>query len=513
MKLYRMFGIVAIGLQLCLQVSCFAGSLASPSTPDPAPRATLEASESGSYLTPDFISAVIKLLQQEHVEKVPESKLVEAALDGMLRSLDAHGGYISPKTFQKMQESTKGSFGGLGIEVAMEHGFVKIITPVDQSPAHEAGLEAGDYITHIDKHLILGMTLDEAVEKMRGRLGSSVVLTIKREGRDFFDVTLKRSEIKYQPVRYDGHDHIGYVRIATFLNSQTSKSVREAVETLQKTGQPLQGLILDLRNNSGGLLAEAINVADLFLESVEVVSTRGQDPSKDKHFHAQPGDIAKNIPLVVLINAGSASAAEIVAGALQDHQRATILGTTSFGKGSVQSVLPLPQNLGALSITTARYYTPSGRCIQTVGIKPDVYVEQAVVEALSDKERKREKDMRLALKPDDFIQVLKGELKREALQGEAQGYTREKGYETQEKTLKNKNPSEDEKDQTLPRAFRDPEWPPLQKPKTLLRSQPNLKEDILLDYQLARAFDLLKGLAVIHKTAPLASALSPSKPQ
>lgn len=468
-----------------------------------------------SPLKPDLIPQAIELIRKTHVEKVSEHALVEAALNGMLQSLDAHGSYIPPKDLQAMQESVRGSFGGLGIEVGTEYGFARVITALDHSPAHKAGLEPGDYITHIDKELLLGLPFDQMVEKMRGPVGSKVTLTIKREGRDFFDVQVERGEIRTQPVRHSVHDHVAYIRVATFLNAQTATLLQEAVEKVKKEGMPLEGIILDLRNNPGGLLSEAVRVAGVFLESgAEVVSTRGQDISQNQHHRASGRPVVSgDLPVVVLVNGGSASAAEIVAGALQDHRRGLVLGTTTFGKGSVQSVVPLPRDQGAFSITTARYYTPSGRCIQATGIKPDILVEQALVETITDAERRREKDMRLALKPEGFsaealMDTLRRDMKRDDLQKSAEGHTRAQGVpasgQEKQKAKTVEKPEKAEKPEPgtgnkpgdLPPAFRDP--PPVPRPETLLRSQPDLVLDKVRDYQLARAFDLLKGLKLVR---------------
>ncbi|MBV9814024.1 MAG: S41 family peptidase, partial [Acetobacteraceae bacterium] len=305
------------------------------------------------------------------------------AINGMLTSLDPHSNYLNAKNFTDMKVQTRGEFGGLGIEVSMENGLVKVVSPIDDTPAAHAGLKPNDMITNIDGAAVQGMTLPEAVEKMRGPVNSDITLTVRREGKDPFDVKLTRATIKIQSVRshLEGSD-IGYIRITSF-NEQTDVGLANAMKNLkQQANNKLVGVILDLRNNPGGLLDQAVAVSDAFLEKGEIVSTRGRRSDDAQRYNARPGDIASGLPVVVLINGGSASASEIVAGALQDHQRAIILGTRSFGKGSVQTVIPLPGN-GAMRLTTARYYTPSGRSIQGLGITPDIEVRSSRTEAPS----------------------------------------------------------------------------------------------------------------------------------
>jgi carboxyl-terminal processing protease len=296
-----------------------------------------------------------------------------------------------------MKVQTQGTFGGLGIEVTMEAGLVKVVSPIDDTPAFKAGLQPGDLITHIDGQEILGMTLAEAVEKMRGKIGTPIKLSIRRADREPFDVTLTRDVIKIRSVRSRLEGRVGYIRISSF-NEQTDEGVRNEIAKLKKEAPGgLQGLVIDLRNNPGGLLAQAVAVSDDFLEQGEIVSTRARKPEDAQRFNARPGEVAKDLPVVILINAGTASASEIVAGALQDHGRAILLGTKSFGKGSVQTIIPLVGH-GAMRLTTARYYTPSGRSIQAVGIEPDIVVERAKFEALAQAgEERREADVRGAL--------------------------------------------------------------------------------------------------------------------
>lgn len=344
---------------------------------------------------------VFERTRGQYVEDVTDKELIEAAINGMLVSLDPHSAYLNEDDFKNMQVQTRGEFGGLGIEVTMENGFVKVVSPIDDTPAFRAGMQAGDYITHLDGEPVLGLTLSDAVEKMRGRVGTNLVLTVRREGEaEALEITITRDIIRINPVknRLVGDD-IMYVRVTTF-NQNTDRTIKKAVRDMKKEieGKPI-GLILDLRNNPGGLLDQAIAVSDLFLDKGEIVSTRGRDEQDTKRDNATRGDILESMPIVVLINGGSASASEIVAGALQDHNRAILLGTKSFGKGSVQTVIPLPGH-GAMRLTTARYYTPSGTSIQAKGIEPDIVVEQATIETLKE-ERFREADYRDALDKSD----------------------------------------------------------------------------------------------------------------
>ena len=303
---------------------------------------------------------------------------------------------MNSKRFDDMKVQTQGSFGGLGIEVTMEGGLVKVVSPIDDTPAFKAGIEPGDFITHLDGEQIQGMTLPDAVEKMRGPAGSTIKLTIRRADREPFEVTLTRQVIKIKSVKSRLEGKVGYVRISSF-SEQTDAGLREEIEKLKReANRPLQGIVLDLRNNPGGLLTQAVAVADDFLDKGEIVSTRARKPEEAQRFNAKPGDLAEGLPIVVLINGGSASASEIVAGALQDHKRAIVLGTKSFGKGSVQTIIPLSGH-GAMRLTTARYYTPSGRSIQAVGIEPDIVVEPARIELMKEANLRREADLRGAL--------------------------------------------------------------------------------------------------------------------
>jgi carboxyl-terminal processing protease len=343
------------------------------------------ANSAETYKQLNLFGEVFERVRAEYVDEVGDDSLVESAINGMLTSLDPHSNYLNTKNFNDMKVQTRGEFGGLGIEVSMENGLVKVVSPIDDTPAARAGLKPGDLITHLDGDPVQGMTLPEAVEKMRGLVGSDIRLTIRREGKEPFDVKLTRATIRIQSVRshLEG-DVIGYIRITTF-NEQTDVGLNNAMKNLkQQGGSKLSGLILDLRNNPGGLLDQAVAVADAFLDKGEIVSTRGRRSEDAQRYNARPGDIAGGLPVAVLINGGSASASEIVAGALQDHHRAILLGTKSFGKGSVQTIIPLPGH-GAMRLTTARYYTPSGRSIQAKGIDPDIVVDAAKIEKTPEK--------------------------------------------------------------------------------------------------------------------------------
>jgi len=341
-----------------------------------------------------FLGESIEKIKTDYVEHVENKEIVESAINGILSSLDPHSSFLNAKNLEDMKIQTKGVFGGLGIEVTMENGFVKVISPIDDTPAYKAGIKAGDYITHLNKKSVIGLTLDEAVGKMRGPVGSKLKVTIGRTNMEPFDITIKRDVIKITSVRSRIEKDVGYVRITTF-SEQTNKSTKEAIKKLKKN-KNLKGFVLDLRNNPGGLLEQAVYVSDLFLEKGEIVSTRGRDSENPETYKAKPGDVINGLPLVVLINGGSASASEIVAGALQDHKRAIILGTQSFGKGSVQTIIPV-NPYGALRMTTARYFTPSGRSIQKKGISPDIVVDEAKLEKVKKRNGNRESDLRGAL--------------------------------------------------------------------------------------------------------------------
>ncbi|WNK00945.1 S41 family peptidase [Thalassospiraceae bacterium LMO-JJ14] len=392
---------------------------------------------------------VFERVRAEYVEPPSEEEMIEAAITGMLAALDPHSSFLNAKSFKEMQVNTRGEFGGLGIQVTMEAGFVKVISPIDDTPAYRAGIESGDIITHLDGESVQGLTLAQAVDKMRGKVGSDIRLSVAREGREPFDVTITRSIIKITSVRSRVEGKVGYVRITSF-NEQTDKGLDRAIKKLKdEIGKDIQGYVLDLRNNPGGLLDQAIAVSDAFLDRGEIVSTRSRKPEDTQRFNAREGDLADGLPVVVLINGGSASASEIVAGALQDHRRAVLLGTKSFGKGSVQTIMPLSGN-GAMRLTTARYYTPSGRSIQAKGVEPDIEVKQAKFEEIANnRPRRSEADLRGAL---DLDKNKKEDAESEKAAPEGEAKTEEKNPEAQ-------------------------------------------------DYQLSRALDLIRGLAIMSQNA------------
>lgn len=366
-------------------------------------KATPKEESFDTYEMLNLFGEVMERAKVSYVEEVSDQKLIEAAVNGMLSSLDPHSSFLDAKNFKYLNEQTQGKFGGLGIEVTMESGVVKVVSPIDDTPAFRAGLKTGDYIISIDGTPVIGMSLNEAVEKMRGKVGTKVKLTIRRASQKPFDVTLKREEIKIQSVKSDiKAKDIAYIRISSF-NDGSDKTIKEEFAKMQKkTKKGLKGLIIDVRNNPGGLLDQAVAISDLFLDEGEIVSTRSRNEEDTLKYSAKKGDIAEGLPIVVIINDGSASASEILAGALQDHKRAVILGEKSFGKGSVQSVIPFGK-YGAIRLTTARYYTPSGRSIQAKGIEPDIEVKPAKVELLnSDGLSISEAELKNALKNDNI---------------------------------------------------------------------------------------------------------------
>jgi carboxyl-terminal processing protease len=402
---------------------------------------------SETYRQLKLFGDVFERVRADYVEEVSDEKLIELAIQGMLSSLDPHSSYLNADSFRDMRVQTKGEFGGLGIEVTMENGLVKVVSPIDDTPAYRAGIQAGDFITHLDDKPVLGLSLNEAVEMMRGPVQSKINLTIRREGREPFDVAVTRDIIKITSVRGRAEGEVAYVRITTF-NEQTAPGVEAEIKRRHdELGDKLQGVVLDLRNNPGGLLDQAIAVSDAFLEQGEIVSTRGRDPNDAQRYNARAGDLVKGLPIVVLINGGSASASEIVAGALQDHRRAIVMGTTSFGKGSVQTIIPVSGN-GAMRLTTARYYTPSGRSIQGSGITPDIEVKPARIETLETGRQTKEADLVHAL---------------------GNGQT--------------------------PPAKTEPA-----KPETGAAAQPT-QDPQQADFQLSRAIDLLRGLALVRERA------------
>jgi len=342
--------------------------------------ATAKAATADTYRQLNLFGDVFERVRADYVEKPDDAKLIESAINGMLAGLDPHSSYMDPKSFRDMQIQTRGEFGGLGIEVTMEEGLIKVVAPIDETPAAKAGILANDIITKLDDEQVQGLTLNQAVEKMRGPVNTKIRLTIMRKGAEKpIEVTITRDVIRVRSVRSRAEDDVGYIRISQF-NEQSTDGLKKAITDLagQIPPEKLKGFIIDLRNNPGGLLDQAISISDAFLERGEIVSTRGRNAEETQRFNARPGDLTKGKPVIVLINGGSASASEIVAGALQDHKRATILGTRSFGKGSVQTIIPLGAGNGALRLTTARYFTPSGRSIQAKGISPDIEVLQDV---------------------------------------------------------------------------------------------------------------------------------------
>lgn len=335
-----------------------------------------------TYELLNLFGEVLERTKASYVEEVSDKKLIESAINGMLVALDPHSSYLDDESFSYMTEQTKGKFGGLGIEVTMDNGLVKVVSPIDDTPAAKAGIKAGDYITHINGETVIGMSLNDAVSKMRGKVGTKIKLSIRRKNAKPFEVTLKRQEIKIQSVKSEiKNDEVLYVRISSFAeetDADFSKAIKDARKKLK---DKLIGIVIDVRNNPGGLLDQAVKISDLLLNKGEIVSTRSRNEEDTIKYTAEPGDLAEGLPIVVIINEGSASAAEILAGALQDHHRAVVIGEKSFGKGSVQTVVPLG-TYGAMRLTTARYYTPSGRSIQAKGIEPDIVVKPAKVEVL-----------------------------------------------------------------------------------------------------------------------------------
>ncbi len=356
--------------------------------------------ETYEYL--DLFGKVFDKVRSEYVEEVTDQELIEKAIDGMLTGLDPHSGYMDEEVWEEMQMDTQGKFGGLGIEITMEEGFVKVISPIEDSPAYVAGILAGDFIIQIDDTPVFGLTLNESVELMRGEKGDSVILTISREGLEPFEVTIIRDIIKIQSVKYEIYNSVGYLRITSFTE-QTEQGLLKSIKKIQNENKNIEGYILDLRSNPGGLLTQAVKVSDIFLKRGEIVSTRGREKKDIRRYRAKNKDLTNGKPIVVLINGGSASASEIVAGALQDHRRAIIIGTQSFGKGSVQTIIPFQRsdknNISGIRLTTARYYTPSGESIQGKGITPDIIVEQGEFESF-DFKRYSESDLKDSLDKD-----------------------------------------------------------------------------------------------------------------
>jgi len=363
-----------------------------------------KAAVADTYRQLNLFGDVFERVRADYVEKPDDAKLIESAINGMLAGLDPHSSYMDAKSFRDMQVQTRGEFGGLGIEVTMEDGLIKVVAPIDETPAAKAGILANDIITKLDDEQVQGLTLNQAVEKMRGPINTKIKLTVMRKGSDKpLEISLTRDVIRVRAVRSSVEgDDVGYIRMTQF-NEQTTDGLKKAITdiTAKVSNDKLKGYILDLRNNPGGLLDQAISVSDAFLQKGEIVSTRGRNAEETQRFNARPGDLTNGKPVIVLINGGSASASEIVAGALQDHRRVTVVGTRSFGKGSVQTIIPLGNGNGALRLTTARYYTPSGRSIQAKGISPDIEVMQDVpedIKAKTDTNTKGEASLRGHLK-------------------------------------------------------------------------------------------------------------------
>lgn len=361
-----------------------------------------QTASSETYRQLDLFGDVFERIRSNYVEETTDEEMIESAIKGMMSSLDPHSSYMNAQSYQNMQIETRGEFGGLGIEVTLEDGVIKVVSPIDGTPAARAGIQARDYITHLDGEPVVGMTLSDAVELMRGPIDTTIRLTIARpEAQEPFDVVITRDIIRIPAVRQRVEGDVGYIRITSF-SEQTAHGLETILKDLTEEigSDNIKGFILDLRNNPGGLLNQAVEVTDMFLDQGEIVSTRGRHSTDTQRYNARKGDLTNGKPLIVLINGGSASASEIVAGALQDHRRAIVLGTQSFGKGSVQTIIPL-RTMGALRLTTARYYTPSGRSIQATGIKPDIIVEQTQPETISESGRRKESNLRGHLENSD----------------------------------------------------------------------------------------------------------------
>tara|TARA_B110000116_G_scaffold265201_1_gene274054 strand:+ start:4658 stop:5965 length:1308 start_codon:yes stop_codon:yes gene_type:complete len=403
--------------------------------------------ETYEYL--DLFGKIFDRVRLKYVDEVTDEELIEKAIDGMLTGLDPHSGYMDEEVWEEMQMDTRGKFGGLGIEITMEDGFVKVISPIEDTPAFEAGILAGDFIIQIDDTPVFGLTISEAVELMRGDKGEPIIITVSRNGKEPFEVTIIRDIIKIQSVKYETINDVGYLRITSFTEQTESGLIKSIKKIKEELDNDQIGFILDVRSNPGGLLTQSIKVSDIFLERGEIVSTRGRDKKDIDRYRAKKGDMINGQPLIVLINGGSASASEIVAGALQDHKRAVIVGTKSFGKGSVQTIIPFSKSNSnkittGIRLTTARYYTPSGESIQGKGIEPDIIIEQGVFESK------------------EFDRLSESDLK-DSLDNE-----------------NNKETMEEEKD--------------------LVEDDNENKSRLDKDYQLARAIDLIHGIHIYQQT-------------
>ncbi|WP_295143750.1 S41 family peptidase [uncultured Reyranella sp.] len=438
-------------------------ALAQTKAPDPK---AAGGDKSELYQQLNLFGDVLERIRRDYVEPVEEKQLIENAINGMLSALDPHSSYMNPKSYKDMQVQTKGEFGGLGIEVTMDNGVIKVVSPIDDTPASKAGILPGDLIFALDGEPVQGLTLQEAVEKMRGKVGTPIKVSIRRGTKDPFDVSLTRETIKVKPVKFrlEGGD-IGYIRVTSFTE-QTTPGVLDAVEKLKKeAGNKLKGYIIDLRNNPGGLLDQAIAMSDAFLDKGEIVSVKARKNDDVQRWNAKPGDVANGLPIVVLMNGGSASASEIVAGALQDHRRAIVLGTRSFGKGSVQTIMQVTGG-GAIRLTTALYFTPSGRSIQKEGIKPDIEVEPAKIENIQQRSSFREENLRRSITNPN-----------EKPAAPAKPEAGKPGDKTDDKAAGQTAP------QAAPQAAPagDPDEPP---------------KEQAADYQLLRAADLIRGISL-----------------
>lgn len=443
-----------------------------------AAQGTSESFSTDTYKQLTLFADVLERTRADYVDEVQDEKLIENAINGMLVSLDPHSGFMNKKSFEDMQTQTKGEFGGLGIEVTMENNLIKVISPIDDTPAAKAGIQPNDLITHLDTKPVTEMTLNEAVDKMRGVPGTKITVTVRRGGISGqpFDVTLTRAVIHVQAVRWEAKDKIAYIRIKTF-NEQTQPGLDKAMAEAEKQmGDKMMGYVIDLRNNPGGLLDQAVSVASTFIEGgKEVVSTRSRHKEDNQSYLSKGGDKTGGKPLVVLINGGSASASEIVAGALQDYRRAIVLGTKSFGKGSVQTIIPVA-GAGAMRLTTARYYTPSGRSIQAMGIEPDIEVQPAKVEEIDGGPGIREADLRGALSND---------------------------------TVKDKKKAQDKKSEETPANDNDKKDG--DKKDGDKKSEKSGKKDEAFDYQLERALDLIRGIYLYGQKPSVETGVAAAK--
>lgn len=428
-----------------------------------APKRLTEKQANDPYVLMELFGAAYSVIKSDYVEDTDNRKLIETAIDGMLSQLDPHSGFMDKESFDEMQTQTKGEFGGLGMEVGMDNGFVRVMAPIDDTPAHKAGLQTGDYITHVDSISTFGQSLNATVKKMRGKPGTKVKLTISRKDKEPFDITLKRDIIKVKPVKFEVKDDIGYIRISTFSET-TTDMLHKAIQELKKQigKDKIKGYVLDLRNNPGGLLDQAVDVTDTFLTQGEIVSTRSRKPEETMRFSAKKGDLTDGLPIVVMINEGSASASEIVAGALQDHKRAVIVGLKSFGKGSVQTVRPIP-GFGGMRITTARYYTPSGNSIQAKGITPDIIIPRAKLEEEAPIKGYGEADLPEAIAAEEG---------KKAIDAKTEALKKKEEQRALSKLLKD-NSSKDKNNDN--------------------------EEEKKTDYQLDRALDILHALSVMHE--------------